>query len=139
MWWLSLPALDDVRRAVWNDMRALDDNAAKRFKDARWSLMKNPDNLTDKQTVTLRRLKRRGGDLWRAYRLKESCRAIFSGDLDADEVEELLDRLISQAQRSRLEPFVKLAKTATTGTGSSPRSGLASTTVAPRASTMSFA
>jgi transposase len=111
MWWLSLPALDDVRRAVWNDMRALDDNAAKRFKDARWSLMKNPDNLTDKQSVTLRRLKRRGGDLWRAYRLKESCRAIFSGDLDADEVEELLDRLISQAQRSRLEPFVKLAKT----------------------------
>jgi len=108
---LATKALDDVRRAVWNDMRALDDKAAKKFKDARWSLMKNPDNLTDKQAVTLRRLKRRGGDLWRAYRLKESCRAIFSGDLDPDEVEELLDRLISQAQRSRLEPFVKLAKT----------------------------
>ena len=108
---LATKALDDVRRAVWNDMRALDDKAAKKFKDARWSLMKNPDNLTDKQAATLRRLKRRGGDLWRAYRLKESCRAIFSGDLDPDEVEELLDRLISQAQRSRLEPFVKLAKT----------------------------
>ncbi|MBA2273740.1 MAG: ISL3 family transposase [Actinobacteria bacterium] len=108
---LATKALDDVRRDVWNDMRALDSKAAKKFKDARWSLMKNPDNLTDKQAATLRRLKRRGGDLWRAYRLKESCRAIFSGDLDPDEVEELLDRLISQAQRSRLEPFVKLSRT----------------------------
>ena len=108
---LATKALDDVRRAVWNDMRAIDQNAAKKFKDARWSLMKNPGNLTDKQAVTLRRLKRRGGDLWRAYRLKESCRAIFSGDLDPDAVEELLDRLISQAQRSRLEPFVKLSRT----------------------------
>ena len=108
---LATKALDDVRRAVWNDMRAIDQNAAKKFKDARWSLMKNPGNLTDKQAVTLRRLKRRGGDLWRAYRLKESCRAIFSGDLDPDDVAELLDRLISQAQRSRLEPFVKLSRT----------------------------
>ena len=108
---LATKALDDVRRAVWNDMRAIDQNAAKKFKDARWSLMKNPGNLTDKQAVTLRRLKRRGGDLWRAYRLKESCRAIFSGDLDPGDVAELLDRLISQAQRSRLEPFVKLSRT----------------------------
>ena len=108
---LATKALDEVRRDVWNDMRALDSNAAKKFKDARWSLMKNPDNLTDKQAVTLRRLRRRGGDLWRAYRLKESCRAIFAGDLDPGDVEELLDRLISQAQRSRLEPFVKFAKT----------------------------
>jgi len=108
---LATKALDDVRRAVWNDMRAIDQNAAKKFKDARWSLMKNPGNLTDKQAVTLRRLKRRGGDLWRAYRLKESCRAIFAGDLDPGDVAELLDRLISQAQRSRLEPFVKLSRT----------------------------
>ena len=108
---VATTALDDVRRAVWNDMRAVDDKAAKKFKDARWSLMKNPDNLTDKQAATLRRLKRRGGDLWRAYRLKESCRAIFAGDLDPDEVEELLDRLVSQAQRSRLEPFVKFSRT----------------------------
>ena len=92
-------------------MRAIDGNAAKKFKDARWSLMKNADRLTDKRAVRLRRLKRRGGDLRRAHRLKESCRAIFSGDLDPDEVEELLDHLISQAQHSRLEPFVKLAWT----------------------------
>lgn len=49
---LATKALDDVRRAVWNEMRAIDQNAAKRFKDARWSLMKNSDNLTDKQAVT---------------------------------------------------------------------------------------
>lgn len=108
---LATKALDEVRRAVWNDMRALDDKAAKKFKDARWSLLKNPDKLNDKQAQTLRRLRRRGGDLWRAYRLKESCRAIFAGDLGPDEVEELIDRLISQCQRSRLESFVKFSKT----------------------------
>jgi len=108
---LATKALDEVRRAVWNDMRAIDGEAAKKFKGARWALMKNPGGLTDKQAVTLRRLKRRGGALWRAYRLKESCRAIFAGDLEPEEVTELLNRLISQAQRSWLEPFVKLAKT----------------------------
>lgn len=40
-------ALGKYRRAVWNDMRAIDGNAAKKFKDARWSLMKNRDKLTD--------------------------------------------------------------------------------------------
>jgi transposase len=108
---LATKALDKVRREVWNDMRAIDKKAAKKFKDARWALMKNPDKANDEQAATLRRIKRRGGDLWRGYRLKESCRAIFAGDLEADEVAVLLDRLISQAQRSRLAPFVKLAKT----------------------------
>ncbi len=39
------------------------------------------------------------------------AQGVVPGDLDPGEVEELLDRLISQAQRSQLEPFVKLAKT----------------------------
>jgi transposase len=94
-------ALDVVRREVWNEMRQLPDPAAaKKFKGARWSLLKNPENLTDDQAATLRRLKRKGGGIWRAYRLKESFRAIFTGDLDADEAGELIDRWIFQAQRS---------------------------------------
>jgi transposase len=36
---------------------------------------------------------------------------VFAGDLGIDEVTQLLDRWISQAQRSRLAPFVKTAKT----------------------------
>ena len=105
-------ALDVERRKAWNELRASGDAAAaKKFKGARWSLLKNPENLTGDQADTLRRLRRRGGDVWRAYRLKESFREIFNGDLDADETAELIDRWISQAQRSRLPAFVKAAKT----------------------------
>lgn len=104
-------ALDVVRRKTWNEMRALDPVAAKKFKGARWALLKRPEHLTDDQAGTLRKLRRRGGDLWRAYGLKEAFRAIFAGDLDAGAVTELLDRWISKASRSRLPAFVKAAKT----------------------------
>ena len=71
-------ALDVVRRQTWNELRRLpDQNAAKKFKGARWCLLKRPENLTDDQAATLRQLRRRGGDLWRAYSLKEA----FAGDL----------------------------------------------------------
>jgi transposase len=64
---LATKALDVVRRQVWNDLRRLDQAAAKRFKGARWVLLKNPTDLNDDQAATLRKLRRRGGDLWRAY------------------------------------------------------------------------
>ena len=108
---LATKALDKVRRQVWNDMRALDQAAAKRFKGARWCLLKNPEDLNDGQAATLRKLRRRGGDLWRAYSLKEALRAVFAGDLDEAEVAHLLDRYCSRASRSGLKPFVTLAQT----------------------------
>jgi transposase len=109
---LVTDALDKVRREVWQDLRTLpDQQAARRFKGARWALLKNPGDLTDDQAATLRKLKRRGGDMWRAYALKEALRAIFAGDLDEDEVSMLLDRFCSRASRSGLKPFVTAAKT----------------------------
>jgi transposase len=105
-------ALDVERRKAWNELRhGGDPAAAKKFKGARWALLKKPKDLTDDQAATLRKLKRRGGDVWRAYTLKEAFRAIFAGDLTADAVEELIDRWISRASRSRLPAFVKVAKT----------------------------
>lgn len=107
-------ALDEVRRDYWNFLRELDDpDAARRFKGARWALMKNPGNLTDKQAATLRRLRAAGGHVWLAYTLKEALRAIFAPGLTVADVELLLDRFIGRARRSRLEPFVKLAATIT--------------------------
>ena len=108
---LVTEALDVVRRQTWNELRDLDADAARKFKGARWALLKRPDNLTDEQASTLRKLRRRGGDVWRAYGLKEAFRAIFAGDLDTTAVTELLDRWICKASRSRLPAFVKAAKT----------------------------
>ena len=108
---LATKALDAVRRQHWQQMRLVDAEGAKRFKGARWSLLKNPENLNDDQAATLRKLRRHGGAVWRAYSLKEALRAIFAGDLSEDEVATLLDRFCSKAQRSGLKPFVTLAKT----------------------------
>ena len=57
---LVTDALDVVRRVAWNELRQLpDQDAAKRFKGARWALLKRPENLTDDQSATLRQLRRR--------------------------------------------------------------------------------
>jgi hypothetical protein len=75
-------ALDKIRREILQELRQLPDpEVANRFKGARWALLKNPADLNDKQAPTLRKLKRRGGDLWRAYALKEALLALFAGDL----------------------------------------------------------
>jgi transposase len=109
---LATKALDEVRRPIWQQLRQLPDPAiAKKFKGARWALLKNPEDLTDRQAESLRAIRRTGGELWRAYLLKEALRAVFDGDLTADEAEELLARWCSRARRSRLEPFVKLSRT----------------------------
>jgi len=109
---LVTTALDKVRRSVWQDLRKLpDQQAAKRFKGARRALLKNPDDQADDQAAALRKLKRRGGDLRRAYALKEALLAVFAGDLTEDEVGELLDRFCSKAQRSGLKPYVTAAAT----------------------------
>jgi len=111
---LANRALDEVRRDYWNALRANDDPAtAKRFKDARWALLKNPADHTSTQAATLRKLKRAGGAVWRAYTLKEALRAVFDHALDALDVGVLIDRFCSRAARSRLPAFVRLAKTIT--------------------------
>jgi transposase len=105
-------ALDEVRRDLWQQLRRLpDDRYAKSFKGARWALLKNPEDLTDRQVDQLARIRRNRGGIWRAYEMKEQYRAIFAGDLDRDQAGELLDRWCARAQRSRLAPFVKTART----------------------------
>jgi transposase len=109
---LVTDALDAVRRQVWQSARRLRDKTiAKKYKGARWALLKNPDDLNADQTGTLREIKKSGGALWRAYQLKESLRAVFAGDLDTDTTNTLLDRWCSQAQRSRIPEFITTART----------------------------
>jgi transposase len=109
---LANQALDEVRRGYWNELRSLGDpDTAKRFKDARWSLLKKPEKLTDTQAATLARIKAAGGEVWRAYQLKEAVRGIFEPGLTLEDVTILIDRLLSRLARCRLAPFVKLGKT----------------------------
>lgn len=76
---LATKALDEVRREHWNQLRrAGEQDAAKAFKDARWSLLKNPDDLTNQQAATLQALKAVGGKVARAWAMKEMVRAIFA-------------------------------------------------------------
>ena len=109
---LANQALDEVRRAYWNELRSLgDQQAAKRFKDSRWCLLKRPEKLTDEQATTLVPIKAAGGEVWRAYTLKEAVRGIFEAGLNLDDVDVLINRLLSRLARSRLEPFIRLGKT----------------------------
>lgn len=109
---LATRALEEVRRPMWQQMRQLPDPGfARRFKGARWALLKNPENLTERQAATLTAIRRNGGAMWRAYQLKEAMRAIFDADLDIDDAAMLLDRWCAWAQRCRLAPFVKCART----------------------------
>jgi len=109
---LVTDALEKVRRAHWRALWDLDEReAARKFKGARWALLKNPEDLTDRQVETLNQIRRNGGEMWRAYRLKEALRAIFAGDLTKTQIAHKLDRWCSWAQRCRLEPFVTAGRT----------------------------
>ena len=133
---LANQALDEVRRAYWNQLRALgDQQAAKRFKDARRALLNKPKNLTDTQAATLDALKTAEGEVWRAYALKEAVREIFEHGLSLEDVTLLLDRLLSRPSRSRLHSSGSAKRSANTAMGSSPPSASRSTTDEPKRST----
>jgi transposase len=119
---------------VLGPRRVGDRDAARRFNEARWSLLKAPERLNDEQAATLRQLRRAGGEVWRASTLKEALRAIFQPGLTIEDVTVLMDRFISKALRSRLAPFVRLAQTIRkhTATGSSKPSASGSTKAAPK-------
>jgi transposase len=57
-------------------------------------LLKKPQNLTDQQATTLKRLKAAGGEVWRAHTLKEALTAIFAPGLTVEDVTVLIDRFI---------------------------------------------
>ncbi len=109
---LATKALDEVRREHWNELRHTGErHAAKAFKDARWSLLKNPADLTERQADTLAALHAAGGKIPRAWAMKEMVRAIFAPALTEHAVAKLIDRLLARLSRSRLKPFVRLGRT----------------------------
>lgn len=121
-------ALDEVRRGAWNDARALSRKEPKRgrgrpradapprpgtelakaLKGARYSLWKNPENLTENQQVKLAWIATTDPKLYRAYLLKEGLRVVFQ--LPHEDAVGALERWISWARRCRIPAFVKLQR-----------------------------
>lgn len=121
-------ALDEVRRAAWNDARALaraegtrgrgrpradapsrpGHERARRLKHARYALWKNPENLTERQAEKLAWIAKTDPRLHRAYLLKEGLRHVFA--VKGEEGKEALDRWLSWARRCRIPAFVDLAR-----------------------------
>jgi transposase len=103
-------ALDEVRRQVWNAARRAGmKETASQLKDSRYALWKNPQDLTEKQELKLSLIQETNKPLYRAYLLKEQLRAVFAPG--GPERVHLLDAWLRWASRSRLAPFVKLART----------------------------
>lgn len=108
-------ALDQVRRDVWNTARGGKGRAteqSKALKNARWTLWKNPDDLSQAQQARLDWIARTHPRLHRAWALKEGLRWVFQ--LSRQGYPRLavtaLDRWIGWARRSRIPAFVDLAR-----------------------------
>jgi transposase len=109
---LATDALDEIRRDVWNQARQAGQTAlAKDLKGARFALWKNPENLTRRQKAKLSAIQHTNQRLYRAYLLKEQLREIYR--VPPEHAGALLDAWLAWARRSRLEPFVRLARTIT--------------------------
>lgn len=109
---LATNALDVVRRQFWQQARELPDQSfAKKFKGNRYVLLKNPQNLTEKQSVTLEQMRQAGGALWEAYEIKESLRQIFAGDLNPADVMGMISQWCDLATGSVFPAFQKAAAT----------------------------
>ena len=132
--WMT-EALDKVRCEEWNEakkrVRALapkrkgrrgrppkgeevpeEVRAAKEEADAikgmRYALLKNPEDLTERQREKLAAAKRRAGShLFRAWELKEDLRHVFAAD-GAQAAAERLDAWLEAAAHSRIDAVVEV-------------------------------
>jgi len=102
-------ALDEVRRQEWNKLRhAGAAKAAKQFKGLRFLLRRNWEHLSMGQRETIWALETANRRTFRAFQLKEELRDIFA--LPLIQARAALDGWLAYATRSRLVPFVKLAR-----------------------------
>lgn len=128
--WMT-DALDEVRKVAWREARkeekAAEENAPKRgrgrprkgeekpeskadaIKGSRYSLLKNPEDLTESQAIKLERVARENKPLYRAYLLKERLRDVFKAK-DADTAKGLLEGWLKSACHSANAKIRELSK-----------------------------
>ena len=79
---------------------------AKAVKNLRYALLKNPENLSDKQHTQLKFLTEANPRLYRAYLLKENLRLALKAG--ANEIVDVLNQWMAWAQRCRIPAFREL-------------------------------
>jgi transposase len=107
---LGARATDQVRRDEWNAHDRSHTPAGRWVKHTRWSLLKAPENQTIGQLATLWEVQQANRSLYRAFLLREELRLLYHLD-DPALAPEHLDAWLAWAARSRLKPFVRLART----------------------------
>jgi transposase len=103
-------AVDQVRRDEWNAHERSHTPEGKWIKGTRWSLLKSPQKQTIDQLSKLGEVQQANKPLYRAFLLKEELRLLYQLD-DPALAPTHLDSWLAWASRSKLEPFVKLART----------------------------
>ena len=122
----AIEAMDELRKELWhaaNKERVSQPKrnrgrpkkgaeiykANKKYgKGYKYSLGKNPENLTEYQQSCLDEIKELYPKIFRGYQLKEGLRLVFQSE--PEKVEEELRRWLSWACRSKLKAFVELSR-----------------------------
>jgi transposase len=107
---LAARATDQVRRDEWNAHDRSHTPTGRWVKHTRWSLLKAPENQTIRQLATLAEVQDHNRRLYRAFLLREELRLLYHLD-DPALAPAHLDAWLAWASRSRLKPFVRLART----------------------------
>lgn len=102
-------ATDQVRRDEYNRHGRSGSHQGRWIKGARYSLLKDPANQTDRQLARLAEVQRTNKRMYRAFLLLSELRHVYR--LPAAEAIERLAAWLAWASRSKLKPFVKLART----------------------------
>ena len=81
-----------------------------RIKGTRWSLLKSPQKQSVEQLALLAEIQQANRSLYRGFLLKEELRLLYQLQ-DPRLAPAHLDAWLAWASRSKLEPFIKLART----------------------------
>jgi transposase len=107
---LGQRAVDQVRRDEWNAHDRSHTPKGKWIKGTRWSLLKSPDKQSIPQLALLGEVQHANKAMFRAFLLKEELRLLYALE-DPALAPAQLDAWLVWASRSRLTPFIKLART----------------------------
>ena len=107
---LAGEAVDEVRRAEWRERGKSRSLGGRWVKHTRWSLLKAPERQSVEQLARLGEVQHANRGLYRAFLLKEELRHLYHLP-DPREAPEHLAAWLAWASRSKLGPFVKLART----------------------------